>query len=77
MGVQFAPQLDKRGFTAEDALRALNEGDTWIDTTSGAVVKVLGNARENGTIKVLLVDGKITTVLSDKLTQKFVPFSPL
>ena len=70
-------RLHQRGFTAEQALKALSQGKTWIDTKSGAVVKVLGNAKENGTIKILLVDGKITTVLSDKLGKKFVPFSPI
>jgi hypothetical protein len=70
-------QLHSRGFTVEEALKALNHGKTWIDTKSGAIVKVIGDARANGTIKVLLVDGKITTVLSDKLTKKFVPYSPI
>ena len=70
-------RLHKRGFTVEEALKALLQGKTWVDTKSGAVAKVLGNAKDNGTIKVLLVDGKITTVLSNKLGGKFVPFSPI
>lgn len=55
-------------------MKAVTKGETWYDSKSGAIVKVLGDARSNGTIKVLFTEGKITTILSDKLGRKFKPF---
>ena len=67
-------RLQERGFALEDVLKAVTQGSVWIDSKSGAIVRVVGDARANGTMKVLFVDGKITTVLSDKLGKKFIPY---
>ena len=48
-------EFDPSGNVSRSELsKALSRGDTWVDTESGAVVKVLDDARANGTIKVLL-----------------------
>ncbi len=70
-------QMESRGFKVDEVVKAVQQGSFWVDTKSGAVIKSLGDARKNGTIKVLFTDGKITTVLKDKLTNKVVPFTPI
>ena len=68
-------RLYARGFTPEQALMALSRGSTWRDVKSGAIAKVLCDARKNGTIKIIFdKKGRIVTVLKDKLIRKFVPY---
>jgi RHS repeat-associated protein len=73
----FVQQLYGRGFTSKDAIDAVTKGSVWFDTKTGAIARVIGDARANGTIKVVINKaGKIVTVYSDKLGKKWQQIAP-
>ncbi|MFM6132875.1 MAG: hypothetical protein ACKPCP_01665, partial [Sphaerospermopsis kisseleviana] len=74
----FVQRLYERGFTSKDAIDAVTKGSIWYDTKLGSIARVIGDARANGTIKVIInKEGKIVTVLSNKLgKERWQPLPP-
>ncbi len=71
-------QMEQRGFDIAQVIEAATKGAYWIDTKTGAIIRVIGDAKKSGSIKVVFNEaGKLVTVLKDKLTNKVVPFSPI
>jgi hypothetical protein len=67
--LHWVQRLYERGFTPQQAFDALTQGELWLDKETGTIAHVLGNARVDGTIKVIVNKaGKIATVYRDRLT---------